>query len=104
MPDQDKPTPISFDLDGLEREGAPGPFVTHIGGRRIQFVDANEVDWQTIETLDSDRALYKLVIPEEDQEHFFAQKIPMWKIQALARAYRDHFGMGTAGNAVASSR
>src|SRR5688572_16634169 len=90
--DQDKPAPINFDLDALDREGSPDPFVAKIAGRRIEFRDAMDIDWQDLALINSDRALFRRIVPEKDQEHFFAQAIPQWKVNQLAQAYRDHYG------------
>lgn len=96
--DQDKPAPISLNLDSLEREGDPGPFVIVFGGDRIQFTDAMEIDWQKlVAALRSPAAFFRLTLSAEDARKFLSATVPTFKLRKLMDAYRDHFGLVEPG-------
>lgn len=102
MTASDKPTPISLNLDALEREGTPDPFSIVLGGRRIIMADAQEVDWQTLmASMSAPRAFFRLIVPPDDQAHFFAASLPTWKMRSLMNAYTEHYGLTDEGNPAA---
>ena len=107
MADQDKPTPVALNLDKIERESAPEPFVVTLDGKRISFEDPQELDWQVLMVaLRDPHAFFKHVVPEEHQDTFFKPGlIPLWKMNRLMEAYMSHHGIPVdAGNVLASSR
>lgn len=102
MATPDKPAPISLNLDSLEREGAPGPFVVVLGGDRYEFTDAQEIDWQELQSVLTDPAtFFRKVLPGEQGKKFLAQKIATFKLRKLMDAYREHFGLVEPGEAAA---
>lgn len=105
MADQDKPTPVALNLDKLEREGAPDPFEVRLGGKRIEMSDAQDIDWKTlISAMGNPHTFFRLIVPADDQEHFFAQDLPTWKMRRLMDAYTAHYGLTDPGNPLASPR
>lgn len=93
-------SPVALDLDSLERENAPEPFVVKLGGRRISMIDVRDLDWQLAASLSPNRPyqFFEAVVPEDEQEHFLSQQLPLWKIERMAQQYRDHYGLGDEGN------
>jgi hypothetical protein len=97
------PERVTLNLDSLERETKADPFSIAFGGRRIEFADVQEIDYRILMTFESDPlAFFSHAIKAEDKEHFDAQPLPGWKLEALIRAYRDHYGLGAPGNAPGS--
>jgi hypothetical protein len=94
----DTPAPISLNLDSLEREGAPGPFVVVLGGDRYTFLDAQEIDWQDLQAaLGDPRTFLRLVLPEGQGAKFLSLKVATHKIRRLIDNYREHFGLVAPG-------
>lgn len=108
MPPQDKPAPISLNLDTIEREGKPEPFVLVLGGKRYELVDPQESDYRDLlgayrayNAGDPETAI-RLVVPEDKRDEFFANPLPNWKLAALFDSYNKHFGLPAPGEASAS--
>jgi hypothetical protein len=99
----DKPAPVGLNLDTLEREGAPEPFAVVLGGQRMLMSDAQDVEWQTLMLAMQDpHAFFRLVVPRDAQQEFFAARLPAWKMRALMDAYTKHYGLTDPGNPAAS--
>ena len=94
-----KPAPVSVNLDIIEREDPREEFSAVIGGKRIVFTDAADLEWDVLETMDSPTDFITECTTQEDREHIYAAKLPAWKFKALWQAYQDHFGLGSPGNA-----
>jgi hypothetical protein len=90
---------VALNLDTLEREDRYDEFASVIGGRRIVFTDAAELDWQVLAELDSPEDFIENCTTDEDREHILKQSIPGWKFRALWEAYQAHYGLGNPGNA-----
>lgn len=102
----DSPAPVALNLDKLEQEGGgPGPFVVVLGGRRLELIDAEELDWQIMHDLSERdvRQFMRLVVPEDDQDYFFSQKLSLRAMNTLQSSYRDFYGTTDQGEAAASS-
>ena len=100
---QDKPTPVSLNLDTLEREGAPDQFSVVLSGRRVVFIDAQEIDYRELISLMTDpMRFFDVALQGEDRDHFAQTPIPAWKMTKLVNAYLTHFGIDP-GNPGASS-
>lgn len=93
MADQDKPAAPAINLDSLKRDFTPEPFAVVLGGKRFVFSDALDLDWQdlTLALGTSPRALFRLIVPADDQDQFFATDLPTWKMRALMDAYVKHY-------------
>lgn|SRR5690625_414068 len=91
----DKPTDPALNLDTLELEGQPWPFV--LGGKRYE-VDPQQLDWQVVmDAMEAGnegdlRRMFRLVLGEEDWESFAATKLPWPKFQKLATGLFTHLG------------
>jgi hypothetical protein len=104
----DKPS-IDFNLDTFERENAPEPFYVILGGKRYALQDAQALDYRDL--LDSQRKAMngeperavEILVPEEDRDAFFANRIPNFKLDALFRRYNEHHGLPTPGESSGSS-
>ena len=94
-------SPVSLDLDDIEREGAiPDPFTFKFDGDVYQMFDPQEVDWQNLLSGMRNPALFvRFSMPVEQQKKFFAKEVPAWKMNKLMTAYQDHFGIPDLGNA-----
>lgn len=110
MAKPDTPSKISVNLDTLEREGDPGPFVIVLGGKRYELLDAMDLDFRDL--LASQRAAMlgepekalELIIATGDRVEFFGNRLPNWKLETLFKSYNAHFGLPTPGEAPASPR
>jgi hypothetical protein len=91
---------VVLDLDDLEREDAPGPFVAKHAGQLFTFVDPQDMDWQeTLVAMSSGSMFLRMAVAEEDREAFFAEKMSNWKLEALVKRYRQHYGLPDVGEA-----
>lgn len=110
MAKPDTPSKVTLNLDTLEREGAPEPFAIAHGGRRYELQDPHDVDYrellesQQLAAAGNPARAIELVVREEDREAFFANPMPSWKLEKLFRAYNEHFGLPSPGEALASPR
>src|SRR5690625_7795732 len=83
----DKPTDPALNLDTLELEGQPWPFV--LGGKRYE-VDPQQLDWQVVmDAMEAGnegdlRRMFRLVLGEEAWESFAATKPPWPQVQQPA--------------------
>jgi hypothetical protein len=93
--------PPAIDLDKLEREGTvKDPFDFVHNGRRYLMSDPVEIDWQDLlVALNNPVMFFRLVLPADDRNAFFSDKLPSWKMQKLTQAYLDHYGLPSAPNA-----
>lgn len=96
-----------LDLDELERPNDPGPFPVKIGGKTYQANDPEGLDFrELLEFLDafnkgnSIRAV-EVMIRKTDRDAFFKNELPPFKLEAMANAYIEHYGLKT-GEAAAS--
>lgn len=108
MPKNQAARAQGVDLDEYERPDKPGPLPIKIGGRTYQAVDPEELDFrELLEFLEafnkgnSIKAVY-VMIPEEDQEAFFKNKLPPYKLEKMATSYIEHYGLQSSGEADAS--
>jgi hypothetical protein len=90
-----QPQAEAFDLDALEREGAPIPVFkfTH-GGRQYELLDPQEIDWQDLLTgMRNPGAFIRFALRAEDRKPFFDSPIAAWKMNALFDRYTKHYGL-----------
>ena len=98
----DSPSPVSLNLDTLEREGGePDPFVFVLGGVRFVCRDIEDEDWQVLTTLDEDdpKDTFKLLLGK-DYDKFATHKLPLWKLKRLLKEWREHTGALELGESV----
>lgn len=97
VPEQDKPAPVSINLDTIEREdGQAQPFVVVLGGKRYLFADVLEVPLNDLLAAQTDDMEFlRIVVSSDDREDFFAAigALPMWKVREVVAAYFKHYGM-----------
>lgn len=92
----DTPASVALNLDTLEREASDQPaFVVTVGGKRVEFNDPQELDWQALALAQSNPAGFlREAIPDAKQQAlFFSQKIPVWKLNRLILSYYNHYGV-----------
>lgn len=115
-------TPRILDLTSLDREVVDQgyektPFQFKIKGpdedepRIITLVDPKELAWEVVVTMDeTPRRFFQVAIPEADDRKFMlringdAAVFPLWMLQHVMEQYREHYGIDSQGNAVASRR
>lgn len=101
---QDKPPKVGLNLDALDREGAPEPFVVTFDGKPMTFKDAAEIDWQDLIRAQYDpRFFFTVSLSEADAKRFLEKKLPTWKMEKLMAAYNAHYGIDDMGKRDASS-
>lgn len=97
-----------LNLDDLERPERPKPMTITLGGQDYVLVDIVDVDHRImleamrdeVEHNDS-RGVIRCVVPEANHSAFYANKLEMWRMGALSKAYQEHYGMN-AGEVSAS--
>lgn len=89
--------PLSGGLDDLDSERPDQPFVTQVGGRPVQFGAASEVGWQDLlAALGHWPMFLDLFGPADPADADLVEHLPIWKMQALLRAWRIHHGLSTS--------
>lgn len=88
-----------MDLDTLEREGGhPAPFRFVLGGHQYMMSDPQEIDWQKlVAAMTNPYLFFKLTLPPDDHDAFFAATLPSWKMNALMTGYQKHYGIPSPG-------
>lgn len=103
---QDKPPNVALNLDTLEREGVPRePFCTVAGGKPYVLADPSELKWDVLIAVASNPASFvRAAVPEDKAEAFAAAigVMPAWKVNRLAAAYREHYGLANGPESPAS--
>lgn len=98
----DAPKNDVFDLDALEREEIPEPFVARYGGKEFTFADPAEVDYAEFTSLSmtpgGERRMLRLLLGEQFDD-FMATPIKSWKMWALFKAWEEHYGLPGLGKA-----
>lgn len=95
----------TMNLDDLEREESPEPFSFIHNGRTFALADPQEMDWRDIvDALGHPELFFRAALTDEDRADFFAQKMPAWKLSALVKRYRQHYGLTDPGELAALSR
>jgi hypothetical protein len=90
----------ALNLDILERENPKAPFDFVHHGRRYLLSDPQEIDWQRLLVAMRNPVLFvRLVLPPDDHREFFGTDLPAWKMNALMKAYQEHYGLPAAGEA-----
>lgn len=100
----DKPASVSINLDTLEREGGePEPFVFVLGGDRFVCADIEGEDWQDLMEISEDdpKQTFTLLLGK-DYEKFAKHRLPLWKLKALLKSWREHTGALDMGEGTAS--
>lgn len=99
MSDETKPD-ITLDLDSLERENRPLPFRFLLGGKSYLLSDPQDIDWQDLlAAMSSPQMFFRLVLPADQRETFFAATVASWKMRKLMDRYNDHYGLPNLPNA-----
>jgi hypothetical protein len=87
----------TINLDELECDDAPGPFTFTLGGRDYEMVDPYAMDYRDLIPIlaaarksDIVKALSGMLDPD-DVEAFWENKIPAFKLNAIAEGWRDHY-------------
>lgn len=98
---------VTINLDTLERE--PGdtpaePFSFLHDGRRYELLAPDEMDWQDLLLADNNPAMLFAKGLVGDKGVFFTTPMSAWKMKALMRLYRRHFGLPEPGDLAALSR
>lgn len=102
MPDQDKPAPISLNLDSLDREGAVEPFTVVHGGERYVMLDPHDIDWRDLmRGLQQPSEFFTICMSPDDAAKFAGTKLPGWKLNTLIKAYIEHHGITSSPEASA---
>jgi hypothetical protein len=90
---------VALNLDKVEREGKPQDFSVVLGGKHFVLLDAMEMDWQDLIAAQvafmngNPAPAVESIVAEKDREAFFANKLPSYKLQALFKAYNEHYGI-----------
>lgn len=100
--------PKGLILDDLEVEGDPGPFVVTLGGKQYELLNPQGMDYRELlafmEEFKNGTPIgaVRVMVQPDDREAFFANRLPPFKLEALANGYVEHFNLGDLGEADAS--
>lgn len=96
------PTPaaedVSLDLDTLEREDAKDPFTFKHLGHTYTIFDPEDLDWQKqLRAMGDPIYFLRNAMSPADAERFFDTECPAWKLEAVMKTFRKHFGLPDLG-------
>jgi hypothetical protein len=95
-PHGDTPPKVSIDLDALEAEESFDPFVIHVGGKRFELKNPNEIDYIILEyAQQSPQNFLHAAVGDDAFPEFRKIEIPQWKVAKLLDKYLKHFGLPT---------
>jgi hypothetical protein len=97
---------VVFDVNALEREGAPTPFDVKLGTKRYRLVDPPELSVNDFLGITANPASFlAAAVAKKDRQSFIDALLtmPAWKVNAVVKAYREHFGLPEPGESDASS-
>lgn len=101
------PTPVtedvSLDLDVLEREDRKDPFTFRLQGHTYTIGDPEDLDWQIQMRAFGDPVYFlRHAMSAADVEKFFSTECPGWKLEAVMKGFRKHFGLPDLGELAGS--
>lgn len=100
MPENQK---IAFNLATAEREKTYEPFVVALpDGETVTLNDPRDLDWKDLVSIENPPDFFRLCLSEDDKAKFRKAPIPGWALNQLMEAFQIHYGLGNAGNGVAS--
>jgi hypothetical protein len=81
------------ELDGLDREQPGQPFTLRIAGRLIVLRAAPELSWRDlVDGLHSFTGFTTWISPDDAAGEVLGG-LPLWQMQTVMRAYRQHYGL-----------
>jgi hypothetical protein len=99
---------VVLDLDALDREQATGTappplFTFRHKGHTWALMDPADMDWSDVITGLGNPLMFLHYglgsYTEEERAEFFKEPLQLWKMQALTKRYREHFGLPAVGEA-----
>ncbi len=90
-----------LNLDGIEKERTAGTFSIELNGRKLDFLDASDVDWRDLINLGNVGDPYtwlESIMSKEDFQWILGQSFEGWKLEKILREYQDHYGVDAAPN------
>ncbi|WP_073946526.1 hypothetical protein [Streptomyces kebangsaanensis] len=94
---------MPLDLDAIEREGDPdaGPFTVTVAGARYTLADPVGLPWRAIAHLGSDIEHDVHTLFGDQAEQFRRHPMPVWKLNRLVDAWKEHYALGGSVRLVA---
>jgi hypothetical protein len=90
---------VTLNLDTYEIEKPDQEFSFVLGGRLIECINPNDVDWRDLAAIDDPDEFADVTMQEKDATYFKEFKpFPAAKLNAVLDAYRSHYGLGKPGN------
>lgn len=87
-------TQHSDELDDLDAERPTEPFVAQVDGRPVAFRPATGPPWrELLAALDHWPLFMDLFGPDDPDDAARVERLPLWKMRALVRAWRLHHGL-----------
>jgi len=109
----DKPAGVAFNADTFKREDVKDPFVVRRHGKSFTLADVNDVDLFRVANaadkaaqgdVQAAAAMMMLITPEDIQDEFIGESLPVALANAIAEAYQKHYGLLEPGKSSTSPR
>jgi hypothetical protein len=90
---------VALDLDALEDEDDPGPYVIRLGGAVYGLLGPQSLDYKelvgAIVAASSGEPVKSLsiLLEESEREAFWRNRIPAFKLEKLLRGWSEHYGI-----------
>lgn len=82
------------ELDGLDRERPGKPFTARVAGQVLTFRAAPDLGWRDlVDGLHSLVGFVHWIGPGDEASTDLLSAVPLWKMQGLVRAYRQHYAL-----------
>jgi hypothetical protein len=107
MPAEEIP---NFNLDAFESERSQKaketvkPYRVNAHGKVITVNDPHELDWREFINVEENPIRFiSLLLNDDDRAHFLSKRTPVVTMNELVSRIQSYYGLGTPGNAGASS-
>lgn len=86
---------VTLDLDALDRQDPPKPFIFKHNGITFQLLDPDGIDWQDLlAALRNPHLFFKHALGDDElRKKFLTAPMPSWKMRRLMTEYQEHFNL-----------
>lgn len=100
----DTPAKVVLDLDAIEQEDRPAPYVVKIKGKHFTFIDPEDLDWWETASLAKDQTrFFDISLDQKSRDVLRSMGLPTRHAKAIMDSYLKYYGLiDDEGNPVAS--
>jgi hypothetical protein len=84
---------LDLDLEVRDPKDIKPAFVVKVGGKNLEFLDPNEIDWRDLAAVEIPADLLRVAMSKDDRTHLANEALPAWKFNKLMSAYYTHYDL-----------